>query len=57
VSAVCIRGRVVTDHGVVDGGVLVVDGGRIHAVDCEPPAAARLHDLGDSYLLPGFVDP
>jgi imidazolonepropionase-like amidohydrolase len=57
VSAVCIRGRVVTDHGVVDGGVLVLDGGRIHAVDCEPPAAALLHDLGDSYLLPGFVDP
>lgn len=56
-SAVCIRGRVVTDHGVLDGGVLVLDGGRIHAVDREPPAAARLHDLGDSYLLPGFVDP
>lgn len=56
-SAACIRGRVVTDHGVLDSGVLVLAGGRIHAVDREPPTAASLCDLGDCYLLPGFVDP
>lgn len=56
-SAVSLRGRVVTEHGVLDGGVLVLDGGRIHAVDREPPASTRLFDLGESYLLPGFVDP
>lgn len=46
----------VTGRGVLDGGVLVLDGGSIHAVDREPPASTRLHDLGESYLLPGFVD-
>lgn len=56
-SQVAIRGRVVTERGVLDGGVLVLDGGRIRAVDREPPAATPLCDLGESYLLPGFVDP
>lgn len=56
-SAVSLRGRVVTEYGVLDGGVLVLDGGGIHAVDRAPPASTRLFDFGESYLLPGFVDP
>lgn len=58
-SAVSLKGRVVTEHGVLDG-VLVLDGGehaKIHAIDREPPASTRLLDFSESYLLPGFVDP
>jgi imidazolonepropionase-like amidohydrolase len=42
-----------TEHGVV-----VIEGGRIKAVGSEVPipADARVVDLGDATLLPGFID-
>jgi imidazolonepropionase-like amidohydrolase len=42
-----------TDHGMV-----LVDGGRIVAVgsNIKVPAGARVIDLGDATLLPGFID-
>jgi imidazolonepropionase-like amidohydrolase len=43
---------------LVDGGTIVVQGGRIQAVgaDAQAPAGARVIDLGDATLLPGFID-
>ncbi len=42
---------------VVDGAVVVVEGGRIAAVNPSAvPEDARVIDLGDATLLPGFID-
>ena len=43
---------------LVDGGVIVVQGDRIASVgrDAAIPAGARVIDLGDATLLPGFID-
>jgi imidazolonepropionase-like amidohydrolase len=43
---------------LLDHGVVVVEGGTIRAVGSgiEPPAGARVVDLGDATLLPGFID-
>jgi len=43
---------------LVDGGTIVVQGGRIQAVgaNAQAPAGARIVDLGDATLLPGFID-
>ncbi|HET7649963.1 MAG TPA: amidohydrolase family protein [Gammaproteobacteria bacterium] len=47
-----VSGRM-TDHGMVlvDGGKIVAVGGNINV-----PAGARVIDLGDATLLPGFID-
>lgn len=39
-----------------DGGVVVVRGDRIVAVGGSAPAGARVIDLGDATLTPGFID-
>lgn len=39
-----------------DGGTLVVRGERIVSVGGAAPAGARIIDLGDASLLPGFID-
>lgn len=39
-----------------DGAVVVVSGGRIVSVSSAVPAGARVIDLGDATLLPGFID-
>jgi imidazolonepropionase-like amidohydrolase len=38
------------------GAVLVVDGGKIVSIGGTPPANAKVIDLGDATLLPGFID-
>lgn len=47
-----VSGRM-TDHGMVlvDGGKIVAVGGKINV-----PAGAKVIDLGDATLLPGFID-
>ncbi len=39
-----------------DGGLVVVQGERIVSVGGSAPAGARVIDLGDATLLPGFID-
>jgi imidazolonepropionase-like amidohydrolase len=41
---------------LTQGGTLVVDGEKITAVGGTAPANARVIDLGDATLLPGFID-
>ena len=43
---------------LTDGGVIVVEGGKIQAVGrgVALPAGAQVIDLGDATLLPGFID-
>jgi imidazolonepropionase-like amidohydrolase len=45
-----------TGTALKDGGVVVVSGGKIVAVGGTVPAGARVIDLGDVTLLPGFID-
>jgi imidazolonepropionase-like amidohydrolase len=45
-----------TGTSLKDGGVVVVRGDRIVAVGGTAPAGARVIDLGDATLLPGFID-
>jgi N-acetylglucosamine-6-phosphate deacetylase len=63
-----INGRILTDAGLSEGQVVVIDGGRIQAVvdrsrweaDGQihpgPRHVDRIHDLGGQTLLPGFID-
>jgi imidazolonepropionase-like amidohydrolase len=56
-----LAARVLTCDGPpIDGGVLVVQGGRIAAVGArrsvQVPADADIVDCGDAWLCPGFVD-
>ena len=44
------------DGALKDGGLVVVQGERIVAVGGSAPAGARVIDLGDATLLPGFID-
>src|SRR6202167_3963466 len=45
-----------TGTALKDGGIVVVRGERIVAVGGSAPAGARVIDLGDATLLPGFID-
>ena len=45
-----------TGTALKDGGVVVVRGDRIVSVGAAAPAGARIIDLGDATLLPGFID-
>jgi N-acetylglucosamine-6-phosphate deacetylase len=54
-----VNGRVLTDEGIVDGRVVLLEGGRI--VDVVGPGDSRCSDavqrnLGGNLLLPGFID-
>ena len=56
---VLVNGRVLTDEGIVDGRVVLLEGARI--VDVVGPGDSRCsdavqHDLGGNLLLPGFID-
>lgn len=49
--------RVVTPQGVLPDTTVVVQDQRIAWMGTgSPPAAPRVHDLGDATLLPGFID-
>ncbi len=45
-----------TGTALKDGGVVVVRGDRIVSVGGSAPAGARVIELGDATLLPGFID-
>jgi imidazolonepropionase-like amidohydrolase len=45
-----------TGNALKDGAVVIVSGGRIVSVGNSVPAGARVIDLGDATLLPGFID-
>jgi imidazolonepropionase-like amidohydrolase len=45
-----------TGTALKDGGVVVVSAGKIVSVGGAVPAGARVIDLGDATLLPGFID-
>jgi len=45
-----------TGTALKDGGVVVVQSGHITAVGGSAPPGARMIDLGDATLLPGFID-
>ena len=54
-----VNGRVLTDHGIGDGLVVLVEGGRIVDVTTSDQAmqrATEVHDLHGATLLPGFID-
>jgi len=54
-----VNGRVLTDHGLVEGLCVLVAHGRIVAVvDAADPrgSQAEQRDLGGNLLLPGFID-
>ena len=53
-----LRGRLVTDYEVLTGASLTIGGDSIKELDREggSPEEAELHDYGDSFVLPGFVD-
>jgi imidazolonepropionase-like amidohydrolase len=41
---------------VRDNAVIVIEAGRVRAIAAEAPARAALIDLGDRFVLPGFID-
>ena len=53
-----INGRVLTPRGLIEGGAVIVDGGRILEICAEnqAPADAKRVDLGGGALVPGFID-
>ena len=53
-----IRGRLVTDYEVWSGAALLIENGAVRDLsrDGTFPENAELHDYGDSFLVPGFVD-
>lgn len=57
-SPTTIRGRLVTDYEVLPDAALLVENGAIKELsrEGEPSEYGDLHDYGDSYLVPGFVD-
>jgi N-acetylglucosamine-6-phosphate deacetylase len=55
---VALRGQVVTDYEVWREGTVLLEGGSIRDVfrGAPPEEAEEVHDLGESLLVPGFVD-
>jgi N-acetylglucosamine-6-phosphate deacetylase len=56
VSTTAIRGRVVVEDEIWPGGTVLVEGPSIRAVGRGPLRADAVVDLGDSFVVPGFVD-
>jgi N-acetylglucosamine-6-phosphate deacetylase len=56
VNSTAIRGRVVVGEEIWPGGTVLVEGPSIRAVGRGPLRADALVDLGDSFVVPGFVD-
>ena len=57
-SLTTIRGKVVTDYEVLTGASLTVEGDSIIELNREgaAPEEADVHDYGEFFILPGFVD-
>jgi N-acetylglucosamine-6-phosphate deacetylase len=52
-----IRGGIVTDYEVFDGGNLLLDGGRVAGVGREPGGEPNeVHEYPGCFVLPGFID-
>jgi len=51
-----LRGRVVTEREVWDGGTILIEGEKISAVSRGPLEADEILDVGGGFLAPGFVD-
>ncbi len=52
-------GDIVLPDRVIEKGAVLVDGGRIAAIDHRPsiqPAGARIVDVSGAYVVPGFID-
>jgi N-acetylglucosamine-6-phosphate deacetylase len=58
VSTTAIRGGIVTDYEVFDGGTLLFEGGRVSDVSREGDEAGadEVHEYPGCFVLPGFVD-
>ncbi len=55
-STVALRGSIVTDYEVWQGGAVRLEGGTIEDVSREPLEADEVHEYLDHYVLPGFLD-
>lgn len=57
-STLALRGRLVVDGEVWNGGTVLVEGGKIKAVERGPLAVAadETLELSESFLVPGFVE-
>ena len=54
-----VNGRVLTDRGFEAGLAVLVEDGRIHAVEAQAqalPGSVQVHDLQGATLLPGYID-
>ncbi len=52
-----IRGTLVNEDGVTEGGFVAIRDGRIAMLGAgAPPAARETHDFGDALVLPGTID-
>ena len=48
--------EIFSETGIVHNGCLKIEDGRIAAVGCQPAPDARVIDLGNHRIVPGFVD-
>ena len=55
-STVALRGSIVTDYEVWQGGAVLFEGGTIEDVSHERLEADEAHEYPDHYVLPGFLD-
>ena len=55
-STVALRGSIVTDYEVWQGGAVRLEGGTIEDVSREPLEADEVYEYPDHYVLPGFLD-
>lgn len=51
-----VNGKIILKNSMVEGRVLLADGGRIVGLCGDAPQGAEVIDLGGAYLAPGFVD-
>ncbi len=51
-----VNGRVLTEAGVIEDRVVLIEDGRIQALGHAAPDGARVQDLDGGLLLPGFID-
>lgn len=55
-KTLALRGRIVTENEIWDKGTLLVEGSTIVSVTRDLVNADEVLDLGDGFLVPGFVD-
>lgn len=55
-STIALRGGIVTDYEVWEGGTVLLEGGRVAEVGREALDADETHEYPECFILPGFVD-